>query len=179
MRSFDSLYNTKEITLPDSVITIKEYSFQNSQSIEKLTLGNGVQSIGDQAFLYVQALKELIIPDSVKSIGMGAFSGSFIEVLKLSFSLESIGDSAFDSSSITELTIPASIKSIGSMAFAFSRQLTTLTYLGTTPNTINNIGDVFIECSKLTTLIVPNAENEKDEGWKTFLGGSFTDIRKQ
>lgn len=179
MMSFDQLYNTKEITLPDSVITIKEYAFQNSQSIEKLTLGNGVQSIGDQAFLYVQALKELIIPDSVKSIGMGAFSGSFIEVLKLSSSLESIGDSAFDSSNITELTIPASIKSIGSMAFAFSRQLTTLTYLGTTPNTINNIGDVFIECSKLTTLIVPNAENDKDKGWETFLGGSFTDIRKQ
>ena len=179
MRSFDSLYNTKEITLPDSVITIKEMAFQNSQSIEKLTLGNGVQSIDDQAFLYVQALKELIIPDSVKSIGMGAFSGSFIEVLKLSSSLVSIGDSAFDSSNIKELTIPASVTSIGSMSFAFSQQLTTLTYLGTNPNNINDKGDVFLGSTKLTTLIVPNAENDKDPKWESFLGGKFTDIRKQ
>ena len=64
------------------------------------------------------------------------------------------------------------------MAFAFSRQLTTLTYLGTNPNNINHKGDVFVECTKLKTLIIPNAENDKDEGWKTFLGGTLTDIRK-
>ena len=179
MRSFDSLSNTKEIIMPDSVITISESAFYFSTSIEKLILGKNVQTIGDQAFLYVQALKELIIPDSVKSIGVGAFSGSFIEVLKLSSSLVSIGDSAFDSSNIKELTIPASVTSIGSMSFAFSQQLTTLTYLGINPNNINNKGDVFVECTKLTTLIVPNAENDKDPKWESFLGGKFTDIRKQ
>ncbi len=51
-------------------------------------------------------------------------------------------------------------------------------YLGTSPNDINFGKDIFTS-TKLTTLIVPNAKNEKDEGWKTFLGGSFTDIRKQ
>ncbi|MEI0702074.1 leucine-rich repeat domain-containing protein [Brachyspira intermedia] len=131
--SFLGLYNTKEITLPDSVITIKESAFMYS-SIERVTLGNGLQEIGTFAFMGVDNLKEIIIPDSVKSIGM--------------------------------------------QAFALSQQLTTLTYLGTNPNNINDKGDVFLGSTKLTTLIVPNAENDKDEGWKTFLGGNFTDIRK-
>ena len=132
--SFFGLYNTKEIALPDSVITIKESAFIYS-SIERVTLGNGLQEIGTFAFMGVDNLKEIIIPDSVKSIGM--------------------------------------------QAFALSQQLTTLTYLGTNPNNINDKGDVFLGSTKLTTLIVPNAENDKDEGWKTFLGGNFTTVTKK
>ena len=179
MRSFDNLSNTKEIIIPDSVITISESAFCFSSSIEKLILGKNVQTIGNSAFSYVQFLSEVIIPDSVKSIGMGAFSGPKIETLKLSSSLVSIGDYAFDSSNITELTIPASVTSIGSMAFAFSQQLTALTYLGTNPSNINHKGDVFIECTKLKTLILPNADTLDAGVWSSFLGGSFTDIRKQ
>ena len=179
MRSFDNLSNTKEIIIPDSVITISESAFCFSSSIEKLILGKNVQTIGNSAFLYVQFLSEVIIPDSVKTIGMGAFSGPKIETLKLSSSLVSIGDYAFDSSNIIELTIPASVTSIGSMAFAFSQQLTALTYLGTNPSNINHKGDVFIECTKLKTLILPNADTLDAGVWSSFLGGSFTDIRKQ
>ncbi|MEI0607853.1 leucine-rich repeat protein [Brachyspira pulli] len=102
-----------------------------------------------------------------------------METLKLSSSLVSIGDYAFDSSNIIELTIPASVTSIGSMAFAFSQQLTALTYLGTNPSNINHKGDVFIECTKLKTLILPNADTLDAGVWSSFLGGSFTDIRKQ
>ena len=131
--SFFGLYNTKEIALPDSVITIKESAFMYS-SIERVTLGNGLQEIGTFAFMGVDNLKEIIIPDSVKSIGM--------------------------------------------QAFALSQQLTTLTYLGTNPNNINYEQDVFLGSTKLTTLIVPNAINEHDSTWKTFLGGKFTTVTK-
>lgn len=131
--SFFGLYNTKEITLPDSVIAIKESAFMYS-SIERVTLGNGLQEIGTFAFMGLDNLKEIIIPDSVKSIGM--------------------------------------------QAFALSQQLTTLTYLGTNPNNINHKGDVFLGSTKLTTLIVPNADTLDAGVWSSFLGGNFTDIRK-
>lgn len=180
MKSFDSLYNTKEIRLPNSIIIIKENAFQDSQSIEKLTFGNSLQEIGDFAFMYVHNLKEVIIPDSVKSIGMGAFSGPKIETLKLSSSLETIGSAAFINLEIEELVIPASVKTVGEQAFAYSfKALKRVVYYGDSPNIINYTGNVFEGCFSLSTLIIPNAKNEKDEGWKTFLGGSFTDIRKQ
>ncbi|ELV06642.1 leucine-rich repeat domain-containing protein [Brachyspira hampsonii] len=177
--SFDNLYNIREIILPDSITSIENDAFNNCQNIEKLTLGNGLKTIGDMAFLYNNALKEVVIPNSVTSIGMGAFSGAPIEILKLSSSLESIGDAAFDTISITELTIPASVKSIGMQAFAFSQKLTTLTYLGAKPNILSVGSDIFKGCDKLTTLIVPNADNPDDASWKTFLGASFTTVKKQ
>ncbi len=155
--SFSFLYNTKEMILPDSVITISENAFQYSQTIEKLILGKNIQSIGDQAFIGIEYLKELVIPESVKSIGMGAFAQSQF---------------------LGKITIPASLTSVGMMAFVSCPNLTAVIYYGTSPSTINN-NDALSECLKLKTLIIPNAENDKDPKWGSFLGGKFTDIRKQ
>ena len=123
-------------------------------------------------------MREITIPDSVIGIA-AAFQLS--EVLnKITFSekskLEYIGELAFSYSTVKEIVIPVSVKLIGRKPFGSS--LTTVTYLGTKPNTISNNGDVFDGCVNLTTLIVPNAENIDDPAWKTFLGGSFNEVRK-
>lgn len=181
MNSFDNLSNTKEIIIPDSVITISEMAFYFSISIEKLILSTNLKTIGDQAFLYAQGLKELVIPDSVTSIGSGAFGDIGLQKLQLSSSLESIGMGAFTPLDVTELTIPASVKSIGSYAFGNSQKLTTVIYYGTSPSTINN-NDALLECLSLTTLKVPNAPETTPEDlkskWQNFLGGSFTTVTK-
>lgn len=176
--SFDNVYNVKEIVIPDSVITIEKDAFQGIQNIEKLTLSKNLKTIGDTAFLYIQFLSEVIIPDSVTSIGSGAFGDIGLQKLQLSSSLESIGMGAFTPLDVTELTIPASVKSIGSYAFGNSQKLTTVIYYGTSPSTINN-NDALLECLSLTTLKVPNATNPNDNAWTTFLGGNFTDVRKE
>ncbi|WP_348649972.1 leucine-rich repeat domain-containing protein [Brachyspira pilosicoli] len=182
--SFANLYNVKEIVIPDSVITIKEYAFQGAQSIEKLTLGNGLKEIGNYAFLYVQNWKEVIIPDSVISIGDGAFANNTIQKLQLSSSLEKIGMGAFMDLEVEELTIPASVTSIGDMAFAFSSPspiplLKRLIYLGKTPSDIKSVGtSIFEGCKNLTTLILPNVQSPKSEEWKNFLGGNFTEVKQ-
>ena len=180
MMSFANFENTKEITLPDSVITIGERAFQNSKSIEKLNLGNRVQTIGEAAFLDVQFLSEVIIPDSVTSIESQAFANNTIQKLQLSSSLEKIGMGAFINLEVEELTIPASVKTIGDQAFAHSRQLTTVTYLGTTPSDITSPGTgIFEGCDMLTTLILPNVQSPKTEEWQNFLGGNFTTVKQQ
>lgn len=81
---------------------------------------------------------------------------------------------------LKELTIPASVKSIGNNAFDSASSLTTVTYLGKTPDDITTKGSgIFDNCTSLTTLIVPNATNPDDEKWKTFLGGKFTIVKQQ
>ncbi|MDO6992778.1 leucine-rich repeat domain-containing protein [Brachyspira innocens] len=155
--SFDNLYNIREIILPDSITSIENYAFNNCQNIEKLTLGNGLKTIGDYAFLALEYLKELVIPNSVISIGIGAFA---------------------QSEAREKITIPASVKTIGMGAFLSCPNLTTVIYYGTSPTDINN-NDALLYCYKLTTLIVPNADNPDDPAWKTFLGANFTTVKKQ
>ena len=100
---------------------------------------------------------------------------------KITFSekskLEYIGELAFSYLTVKEIVIPASVKSIGRKPFGSS--LTTVTYLGTKPNTIMNNKNVFDDCVNLKTLLIPNAEDPDDPACKTFLGHNFTDIRKQ
>nr|WP_304332890.1 leucine-rich repeat protein [Brachyspira innocens] len=77
-----------------------------------------------------------------------------------------------------KITIPASVKTIGMGAFSSCPNLTTVTYYGTSPTDINN-NDALSYCVNLKTLIVPNVDNPDDPAWKTFLGGTFTEVRKQ
>lgn len=67
-------------------------------------------------------------------------------------------------------------KTIGSSPFEYT--LTTVTYLGTSPNAIQHNGDVFDGCTALKTLILPNVANPKFDEWKNFLGGNFTEVKQ-
>lgn len=140
---------------------------------------NSIRVIDGNAFSLNNYFKEITIPDSVIGIDAAAFQTS--EVLnKITFTensqLEYIGDYAFSYAKVNEIVIPASVTSLGRKPFGSS--LTTVTYLGTKPNTIMNNKDVFEDCVNLTTLIIPNAEDPADPAWKTFLGGSFNEVRR-
>ncbi|MEI0684464.1 leucine-rich repeat domain-containing protein [Brachyspira pilosicoli] len=155
--AFHMLSSLRAISIPNSVITIEEASFFQCSKLEKLTLGNSLKTIGDSAFINAFSLKELTIPNSVTTIEAGAFAYS----------------------GLVSLTLPASLVTIGDIAFSASSSLTTLTYLGKTPNDVTTVGkDIFVACTKLTTLKVPNADDIKDSKWKTFLGYSFQTVTK-
>ena len=154
--AFHMLSSLKEISIPNSVTTIEKGAFFECTKLEKLTLGNSLKTIGDSAFFTASSLKELVIPESVTIIEAGAFAYS----------------------GLITLTLPASLESVGDIAFSASLSLTAVTYLGTTPNGIKNNGNVFDSCTELKTLILPNVQTLNPDEWKNFLGGNFTDIRK-
>lgn len=156
--AFMNLGNIKQITIPNSVTMIGEYGFVYCYQLERLEFESGIQTIWASSFLVAEKLKELIIPDTVKSI-----------------EAESLGNCG-----LTELIIPASVTSIGDYSFVSSINLTALIYLGKTPNDVTTVGkNIFYGCDKLTTLIIPNADNPNDPAWKTFLGANFTTVKKQ
>ena len=153
--------------IPNSVISIGTYAFEDCSSLTSLTIPNSVLSIGYMAFRGCSGLTSLTIPNSVISIGSYAFRDcSSLTSLTIPNSVTSIGDAAFrECISLTSLTIPNSVISIGSGAFRGCSGLTSLTI----PNSVTSIGSgAFSGCSGLVSVTIPNSVISID-------GGVFSD----
>ncbi|MEI0580479.1 leucine-rich repeat protein [Brachyspira pilosicoli] len=187
IKNMDNLYYT-EITIDVSKVyfnerKIKSGMFQGGVSLGYLDLKfilpeNSIRVIEGRAFRFLNNyLKVIEIPDSVIGIDAAAFQPA--ETLatitfKETSKLEYIGDYAFSYAIAKEILIPASVKLIGTKAFGDS--ITTVTYLGTSPNAISHSENVFPSTAK--TLILPNVADPKFDEWKNFLGGNFTEVKQ-
>lgn len=85
-----------EVSIPDSVKEIKNYTFLNFKSILKIKIPESVTEIGNSSFAGCSALVNIELPNSLVKIGYDAFNNC---------------------SGLTNITIPANINSIGNSAF--------------------------------------------------------------
>ena len=127
------LYNCKslqEITIPDNISKIDEYTFCNISDLKIVKLPDCVTSIGQYAFYKCSSLPSINIPDGVTSIGSYAF---------------------YECSSLTSINIPEKVTSIGDYAFS---GCTSLTSVKTLNNAISTGDYTFYECPGLTSISV-------------------------
>ena len=66
--------NMTSVTIPDSVISIGNYSFYQCLSLTSVTIGNGVTNIGKYSFDFCENLTSVSIGNNVTNIGSYAFS---------------------------------------------------------------------------------------------------------
>ncbi len=72
-----------EISIPNSVASIGNWTFSGCNSLTKISIPNSVVSIGNYAFSGCSSLAEILIPKNVTSIGDSAFSGCTNTVFKI------------------------------------------------------------------------------------------------
>ena len=152
-----------EITIPDSVTSIKDYAFSGCKGLTSIVIPDSVMSIGDYAFCGCKGLASIVLPDSVTSIGAGAFRDcSGLTSITLGDGVTSIGNYAFDGcTGLTSITIPDSVTSIGESAFRGCTGLTSIT-IG---DGVTSIGSSAFEgCTGLTSIVIPDSV--------TSIGGS-------
>ena len=143
-----------DLSIPDSVTTIRDYTFSNCSSLTSVTIGDSVTTIGDYAFYNCSSLTSITIPDSVTSIGSSAFYGCTSELI---INSKIIGDnytsqpSWLNGAKFTKLTIGDSVTSIGSYAFEDCRSLTSVT-IGDSVTTIGY--RAFLNCISLTSVTI-------------------------
>ena len=65
--------NLKEVTIPDSVITIKKQAFSDCNKLKKVTLSKKLTKIEDRVFEGTN-IKKIVIPSKIAEIGEEAFS---------------------------------------------------------------------------------------------------------
>ncbi|MGC9940603.1 MAG: leucine-rich repeat domain-containing protein [Verrucomicrobiota bacterium] len=115
-------------TIPGSVTSIGNYSFQGCDNLTNVTLPAGVISIGQQAFSSCTSLARITIPGSVASIGSEAFENcSALGGLIISNGVANIGQQAFSGcTSLTNVDVPESVTNIGDTAFEYCTSLSNI-----------------------------------------------------
>lgn len=125
--------NSRRVIIPEGVVEIADYVFQNMSYLESIQLPTTLLSIRDSAFSECKSLKEIVIPKNVNSIRFGAFSGC---------------------TSLTEITIPNSVTYLGSCVFYECRNLKKVTL----SNNIKEIGSsTFDSCESLLNISIPES----------------------
>lgn len=116
------------ITIPQSITTIKSGTFSNLVNLNKVTFHENVEKIGDSAFSGCVNMESIQFPESLTEIWDYAFAGC----KNLSFSgfpnkIKIIGSCAFSGcNSLTTLNIPASLTDINYAAFIDCGNLSTI-----------------------------------------------------
>lgn len=88
-------YDATEVTIPDNITVLAEWSFSRSD-ITEITIPGRIEVVTSYAFYDTDALKKVIIEDGVRIIEDNVFGGcDNLSEIQLPDSIEEIGDGAF------------------------------------------------------------------------------------
>lgn len=123
-------YNSgiSSVTLPNSVVTIKDGAFQKCSALAEVNFGTGLKTIERNAFTACVYLQIVNFQNTqLESIGANAFDGcSDLSLLYLGKSLKTIGRSAFENTALFALELPTTLQSIDDYAFRGCTRLATI-----------------------------------------------------
>lgn len=161
------------------VTTIAKNAFTQNRNIKTISIPNSIIRIKENAFNFTN-IKSIRIPNSVKIIESGAFAQSGLEniIFEENSKLESLGGWAFRyCSSLKEVNLPESITVIEDQLFENCTSLSNINFSDnieainhyafsgcesleeiTLSNKLSTIGDyAFSECEKLNEVVLPNS----------------------
>lgn len=178
--TFSHCESLTSITIPKQITEIKEYTFWNCKSLTSIELSSNITSIGKMAFLGA-GLTSITIPNSVTSIGHFAFSNcEKLKTVTLPTNIEKLESNIFKNCIfLSSITIPNRVKTIEDSAF-YNTGLTSVII----PEGVQQIEkSAFGSCKKLTTATIPKGvRNDKElsgaifsdcEAFETLYLGSF------
>lgn len=156
-------------TIPNSIISIKDYAFADCEELISIFIPNGLTIIKENAFLGCKNLTSITIPQSVEIIGKEAFHGCLslrcFDVSSKNKCYHSCDDVLFDKSE-TELIqypsarkdnfyiVPYSVRSINAWAFGGNPYIKRVEL----PDGLETIGTAaFAECIELSSIKLPNS----------------------
>ncbi len=157
------------ITLPEGIVNIGNYSFDNCTLIESITLSSTVATIGDYAFNDCDLLNKIIIPSSVNRLSNMAFLGcnwlNTIEVSEDNATYKSVDGILYSKDGrklvcypkgkiALTYNIPEGVTAIADYAFSGNENITEIVIPDSVTSDINST--IFGGCKNLQTLVIGN-----------------------
>ena len=137
----------EEVIIPDNIVAIYDYAFEECPSLKKVTIGNSCKIIGDAAFI-ATAIEEFELPDSIETIGKHAFRlCSSLKSISLPKNIDCIDMMTFvGCTNLKTIKIPNRVTSIKHLAFGDCDNLE----IAEIPPNVSSIDkDAFYRCKKL------------------------------
>lgn len=169
--AFESCTNMTSISIPNSVVGIRNFAFAGCSSLTSITIPNNVTEIRLRAFESCHSLTTVVLPNKISYIPMSAFADcTSLQSISIPNSVSAIGEWAFSGcTSLTSITIPSNITIIYGGAFGHCTNLKSVTCLATTPPSMTTDGwvssgveyeDVFseVDCSKIPLYVPKGTE---------------------
>ncbi|MBE6824630.1 MAG: hypothetical protein E7513_04725 [Ruminococcaceae bacterium] len=160
-----SAYPFEKAVVGEGVTGFKENAFTRCHYVKEITLPDSLEIIGNYTFFECKSLESIIIPANVNSIGIGVFAHcNSLEKVKVDKS-NPVFDSRYSCNGIVRTDIntlicgckntkiPYSVTSIGAMAFGYCDELTAIR-LHASVESVNNMA--FESCAKLSKINVYN-----------------------
>lgn len=139
-----------DLTVPDSITSINNYTFSGCTSITSVTLPNCITKICDDAFSFCDNLEKVEFGHELKSIGNYAFAYTSLKNITIPDSVTYIGDYAFSCCSFESIVIPDSLTSVNDYAFSYCNKLKTVII----PDSVTKIGySAFDECLLISNVL--------------------------
>lgn len=139
-----------DLTVPDSITSINNYTFSGCTSITSVTLPNCITKICDDAFSFCDNLEKVEFGHELKSIGNYAFAYTSLTNITIPDSVTYIGDYAFSCCPFESIVIPDSLTSVNDYAFSYCQDLKTVII----PDSVTKIGySAFDECLFISNVL--------------------------
>ncbi|MBR7098484.1 MAG: leucine-rich repeat protein, partial [Clostridia bacterium] len=167
-RAFYWSTNCTSVTLPSTLIAVREYGFNNLRALEYITLPNNLKTIEFCAFSECVALKTITLPDSVTIVESNAFSNCYaLKSAYLSNGMKTVPSSMFGGDTqLQTVVLPEGVTYIDDTAF-INCGLRSITI----PSTVTGLGTaVFSGCSSMTAFYV----EEGNTAFKAMSGVLFS-----
>lgn len=177
--AFYRCYSMKHISIPSTVRSINNSTFQWNSSLQAVVIPEGVTALGTSTFEGCYSLRFVSTPKSLTSLGQKCFSQCFsIIALTFSDSLTSVDQKCFvdcpscdvlqtpgisstiplefcsRNRTMMDFVIPEGVTTIGQDAFTYCYELMNVTV----PSTLRTTGtNAFSYCQALNTITFPDA----------------------
>ncbi len=127
----------KEVRLPNSVVTIKNNSFEKAVGLKTVIIGANTKEIQKAAFRGCTALENVDMPATLTTLGNETFKDCVsLTNVKLPDALTQVPELCFSNTNIQDLVIPDNVTYIGWYAFQDLQNLVTITF-GKSMNTLS------------------------------------------
>lgn len=161
-RAFENSKKATSFTMPNSVKTLGEYVFANSD-FKELKLGTGITTLPSYTVYQCPSLTKLVVPGNIKTIEYSAIGDNqHLSTLILEEGVENVGEYAVSFNSyLSNISLPTSLRTIGKCGFISLPSLKSIVV----PEGVVSIGDgAFSHSTLLKTIQLPSTVSEIGQG---------------